>query len=631
VAITVSHADGTSETNSFLAGDWYNGTNQAFTVNGRINVATRAFDTVGGGNPRLYSLDVNLSNSSSPVTSIAFQLASGGGHAGIFAVSGSSGAGFTPIAVSGYTDDMIIEATAEAPPAGLNVTTASMDNGTGNTGYTWYEAGYNPSAPTTGLPAAGSTLTNTSASDHVYALPANYTNNNAVLVDNGGGGNIAFTTPTAFSALSFLTSSGGGAVTISYTLSQQDGTAQSGTFVSPDWFNNTPVAFSPNGRASVDNGGLDSVNSGNPRLYSVDIAVTNTTSPIVSVSLSLFEGTGHSAIFAVSGATGSVAPIFDVQPVSTNAYVGSTISLSASVSGSQPISYQWLSGTNGTLVSNGGSISGATSSTLTFTGIALTNGGGYRLVASNASGSSTSLVAQVNVISTNLDITSASDTITNVGGSSPDAEVVMFAVDDTTQKYLNFGADGDTAAPFLGPVGLIVTPAVGSTVVSGLRVYTANDAVERDPVDYKLEGSNDGTTFTLISQGPLALPDGRNASGQPIDPIALINQEVLFSNTAGYTSYRLTFANVKNNATANSVQIGEIELLGTTGTGTVTPQLTISKGGDGSITLTSSAPGTLESTTALSDNATWQSEGPINGSTTVTPTGTMKFYRVRGQ
>src|SRR5262249_16802006 len=149
------------------------------------------------------------------------------------------------------------------------------------------------------------------ALDHVYALPTAYTNNNGVLVDTAGSGQVAFATPAAFSALSFLGSSGGGNVTVGYTITHQGGDTQTGTFVVPDWFNGTPSAFTSNGRVNVDNGAFDSVNGGNPRLYSVDIAVTNSTSPVMTIDLVANEGAGHVVIFAVSGATGSVSPIFD--------------------------------------------------------------------------------------------------------------------------------------------------------------------------------------------------------------------------------------------------------------------------------------------------------------------------------
>jgi len=111
--------------------------------------------------------------------------------------------------------------------------------------------------------------------------------------------------------------------------------------------------------------------------------------------------------------------------------------------------------------------------------------------------------------------------------------------------------------------GFIVTPSMGATVVTGLRLYTANDAENRDPASYILEGSNNGVSgpFTTISQGPLSLPSGRNASGSPIPDLLLNHQEINFPNVIAYTSYRLTFPTLKNAAVENSMQIGEVEFL----------------------------------------------------------------------
>ncbi|MCI0748637.1 MAG: hypothetical protein L0Y58_24775, partial [Verrucomicrobia subdivision 3 bacterium] len=142
-------------------------------------------------------------------------------------------------------------------------------------------------------------------------------------------------------------------------------------------------------------------------------------------------------------------------------------------------------------------------------------------------------------------------------GPPPAAEGVEHAIDGVTQKYLNFLDLGS---------GFIVSPSAGPTIVNGLRFYTANDAEPRDPASYVLEGSTSGTggPWTTISSGSLSLPSGRNPGGNiPINPAVHFNQLVNFPNTAAFTSYRVTFPTLKNAASANSMQIGEVELLTT--------------------------------------------------------------------
>jgi hypothetical protein len=139
-------------------------------------------------------------------------------------------------------------------------------------------------------------------------------------------------------------------------------------------------------------------------------------------------------------------------------------------------------------------------------------------------------------------------------GPPPSGEEVFHAIDGNTQKYLNF-LDHNS--------GFIVTPSIGATVITGLRLYTANDFEERDPASYKLEGSNTGPSgpFTLISQDSLNLPSGRNFSGSAIPDPRLSHQELRFSNNKAYTTYKLTFPTLKNAKAANSMQIGEVEFL----------------------------------------------------------------------
>ncbi|MCA9168826.1 MAG: hypothetical protein KDB23_14225, partial [Planctomycetales bacterium] len=105
-------------------------------------------------------------------------------------------------------------------------------------------------------------------------------------------------------------------------------------------------------------------------------------------------------------------------------------------------------------------------------------------------------------------------------GPPPANEGVSNAIDDTTNKYLNFLDNGS---------GFIVTPSIGPTVLSGIRIYSANDATDRDPASYLLQGSIHGPNgpFTTIAQGGLQLPVERNATGLAIDG-SLSSQTILF-------------------------------------------------------------------------------------------------------
>ncbi len=120
-------------------------------------------------------------------------------------------------------------------------------------------------------------------------------------------------------------------------------------------------------------------------------------------------------------------------------------------------------------------------------------------------------------------------------------------------KYLNFGREG---------TGFIVTPTVGSSVVQGFQITTANDTDGRDPASYELYGTNlailsldnsEGTAenWTLISSGALDLPTARNVD----------DDLVTFANTTAFTSYKMIFPENRgpDGGSVNSIQFSEIQ------------------------------------------------------------------------
>lgn len=216
-------------------------------------------------------------------------------------------------------------------------------------------------------------------------------------------------------------------------------------------------------------------------------------------------------------------------------------------------------------------------------------------------------------------ILSIADTNAIIASStnSPAAETVERAIDQQTNtKYLNFDEIN---------AGFTVTPGVGPTVVKGLALTSANDAPERDPASYRLEGSTGGlnsTNFTLISEGAVPAFSSRFA-----------RQEILFTNnTTAYTTYRITFPTVADPGAANSMQIAEVELLGTVGGGgpgptNGGPALNFTRSTN-AMTITWTGTGTLETTTNVVTGP-WVPLTGSNSPVTVPFTGDRAFYRLR--
>jgi hypothetical protein len=506
-----------------------------------------------------------------------------------------------------------------------NNVTVTLDGGVFETGSVWYEKGFYSSSPNSGLPTAGSTFT--SAWNPVsYTMPASYVGNNAtVLASNIPNATINFATPAAYGALSFLCGAANGDTTLSCIIQFQDGTSETNALFVPDWFNRSnPWSYNSWGRVNPRNRTVNEVPERRtnpflpgwefnyrglatpvPRLFDAVVNVANTTSAITNIALNFTNGvsTRVVSIFAVSGApVGNVPPIFGVngsprpgQPANAVAnnvtlvkqWEGTnTVILSVTnIAGTGPISYQWKKAPRGgglrdlflsydystfANVVDGGRVSGANSSTLVISNALISDSSDYLVIASNPYGAVTSQVATVMILTTNQsilvgaplgDVISAYTT-----DPTPGAEGISQAIDRVAQKWLSFGILNNQL-PFIGPVGYQVTPVSGGSIVTSMRFFTANDDANRDPMDYSLEGSNDGSTWTPITggvlKGTLSLPTGRNGTGSTA--LNALSQNVLqvdFANATAYNSYRVLITNNYQSRVTGLMQVGEIELLG---------------------------------------------------------------------
>ncbi len=187
-------------------------------------------------------------------------------------------------------------------------TTATMDGGLSNAGFTWFAQGFYAANSAYGLPTAGSTFTSVNFPDHSYTMAASYTTNNAVMVDSNyvKSATVTLTTPTAYSALSFLGSAGNQAMTINYKVHHADSTIETGTLVFPDWFATNTPAYSTYGRVSADGLTTQIQTSGAPFLFPLDKTLTNTASAVTSIDLTYNTGSGGVAcLMALSGSNGS--------------------------------------------------------------------------------------------------------------------------------------------------------------------------------------------------------------------------------------------------------------------------------------------------------------------------------------
>lgn len=127
--------------------------------------------------------------------------------------------------------------------------------------------------------------------------------------------------------------------------------------------------------------------------------------------------------------------------------------------------------------------------------------------------------------------------------NSPNGEGPNNAFDNNPNtKYLNFDKKN---------AGVTVQLNTGKAV-TGFTVTTANDFSGRDPTSYKLYGSNDGSTWTLIKEDAISLSETRFWTSPVVD----------VNNTTAYAYYFMLFPTTKAGEgcgqNCNSMQIGEI-------------------------------------------------------------------------
>ena len=265
---------------------------QTVNLNG-TNVASSAFTTpfrlgIVAGGTGVYTLNggsINYSNGGFNVGELG---------TGILNINGGS------ITGSGnFADNLGFLATPIA-------VTATMDGGTSETGFTWFEQGFYAPDSTIGLPPAGSTIVSVSQADHSYTMAPSYTTSDAVMINSlVTSATITPTLPAACSALSFMGSAGNGPMTVNYTVHHADSTTETGSLIFVDWFGTSANVLGVGGRVNALGANFQIPGAGgNPHIFSQDVAVTNTVSPVTSINLAYTTGGGLACLLAVSSSSG---------------------------------------------------------------------------------------------------------------------------------------------------------------------------------------------------------------------------------------------------------------------------------------------------------------------------------------
>lgn len=213
-------------------------------------------------------------------------------------------ANMTPVAVTGFNRDVVVENTATGAP--FYTWAEEMNPGEGTVFYQSGLPGYQY-----GLPATGQFVSETGDGTVFQFQP--YTAENALVLSwqtSMDSGTLTLSKPSRFLRVAFTAHSGSGGGTPAVTFNFADGSSYSTVYNASDWFNNAGYALRGVERVYLSGGRSEGAPT-NPRFYqtTVNFAALGLNGILSSITFNKAGSAGATAIYSLSGEIAPDVPV----------------------------------------------------------------------------------------------------------------------------------------------------------------------------------------------------------------------------------------------------------------------------------------------------------------------------------